>query len=99
MLSSGRECPDGGDSADCLLQTLVILLEQTREDDHKQFNQIPITFALTVAIALAAATICFRNDCAGRLQSRRKRSSMAIYLVGFLTSIIAILVERQMHDS
>lgn len=57
METDGSDCPEGGNSTDCLLRTLLHLLREQRQDDDAETNWDPITFWLTLVIGVAAMII------------------------------------------
>ncbi|KAF6802274.1 hypothetical protein CSOJ01_11690 [Colletotrichum sojae] len=50
METDGSDCPEGGNSTDCLLRTLLHLVRGQRQADDAETNWDPITFWLTLVI-------------------------------------------------
>lgn len=79
MDSSTSQCPENGNSTDCLLRTLLEL----KIAESAEYDWDPMTFVLTlliglVALLLAGVTIVQALFAAGKGRRRRRRSKMAI---------------------
>ncbi|KAF6830775.1 hypothetical protein CMUS01_07619 [Colletotrichum musicola] len=81
MAFYGSACPEDQNSTDCLLRTLLQLLDDQRNADDAETNWDPITFYVTLAIGILAAmftvvTIVQAAVAAGK--GRRKTNHVAI---------------------
>ncbi|KAF6806567.1 hypothetical protein CMUS01_14325 [Colletotrichum musicola] len=81
METDGSDCPEGGNSTDCLLRTLLHLLRGQRRADDAETNWDPITFWFTLVIGVAAALIAVVTALQAILaasRGRRKANERAI---------------------
>ncbi|KAK2729067.1 hypothetical protein CKAH01_10506 [Colletotrichum kahawae] len=81
MAFDGANCPEDTNSTDCLLRSLLSLLNDERTADHAEINWDPISFWVTffigvIATMFALVTILQAVVAAGK--GRRKTNSRAI---------------------
>lgn len=81
MNSDDSQCPEDGNSTDCLLRALLGLLREQQEAEDAEINWDPINFAFTLLIGLLAilfalATVLQAIFTAGK--GRRRTSHLAI---------------------
>ncbi|KAH7163518.1 hypothetical protein B0J13DRAFT_38280 [Dactylonectria estremocensis] len=79
-MDGASACPENENSTDCLLRSLLQIIERQSNQNNKQFNWDPIAFGFTVPIAILAAffalfTIlqaCIAAGSRGRRKSNRR---------------------------
>ena len=59
MEANGSHCPEGGNSTDCLLRTLLQFLSEQKKSDDDETDWDPLSFAFTLLIGLVACAFAF----------------------------------------
>lgn len=81
MTVDGANCPDDGNSTDCLLRSLLHLLKDQRAADDAETNWDPITFYATLPISILATVFAVTTIYQGILTAgtgRRRTDRRAI---------------------
>ncbi|KAF5570114.1 hypothetical protein FPANT_13816 [Fusarium pseudoanthophilum] len=82
METNGSHCPEGNNSTDCLLRTLLQLIDDIKESNDTEFNWDPLSFAFTLLIGLLAIAFAFMTILQAIFTASKGRRKASLNAIG-----------------